>query len=163
MLSHVTIGMSLISFASPAMTAPKDCLAVIREWRDAVDFQEIENMNYVTWEDGYSQWPGREKTKWSEVHVSGPPKYDTALREIRVFPVKGNRQSVRLKSITRRVVINSDTGAFDLYTGDYTVSKENYTCERRSGEWKIFSQLVTHRVDLQNKAAARVYEKLKQS
>jgi hypothetical protein len=162
MIWYLVVGVSLLAPANPAMAGQRDCLSVVRDWRDAVDFQEIENMNYVTWEDGYVQWPGKRKTKWSEVRPMGPPKYDTTLREIRISPVKGNRQLIRLKAITRRVDGNPDTGAYDIFTGDYTVARINYTCERRRGEWKIFSQVVTHHVDLQNKAAAKRYEKLKQ-
>lgn len=162
MLRYIVIAISLVASANPAIAAPSGCLDLIRAWRDATDFQEVENVSDFTWQDGYSQWPGGERTKWSEINISGPPKYDTTLREIRISPARGNRQSVRLKAIVRRVDINPDTGAFDLLTGDYTVNKINYTCERRSGQWKIFSQVVTHRVDLKNEAAAQLYEKSKQ-
>jgi hypothetical protein len=163
MSKSVLIAIPLLASANPAIAAPRDCLEVVHAWRDATDFQEVGNISDFTWEDGYSQWPGSEKTKWSAVNPSGPPKYNTTLREIRVSPTKGARQSVRLKAITRRVDMNPDTGAFDFYTGDYTVSKVNYTCERRSGQWKILWEVVTQRVDLQNKVAAQRYEKLKQS
>jgi hypothetical protein len=161
MIRYFAVGVSLFASANPVMAAPCDCLAVIRDWRDAVDFQEVGDINYFTWDNGYSQWPDGEKAKWSEVRPMGPPKYDTTLREIRVSPVKGSRQLVSLKAITRRVDANNDTGAYDIFTGEYSVAKVDYTCERRNGEWKIFSQVVTHRVDLQNTAAARQYEKLK--
>lgn len=163
MVRYIAIAVSLLSSNTPVLAAQRNCLTVIQEWNEAVDFQEVGDINDFTWEDGYTRWPGREKTKWSEVHVSGPPKYDTTLRGIRISPIKGNRQSVLLKAITRRVDINPDTGAFDFYTGDYTVAKVNYTCERRNGEWKIFSQVVTHREDLRNDAAAKRYQKLKKS
>lgn len=146
----------LLIFAQTTSTSaapPNSCIRVIEAWRDAVDCQTNEAVPYLTWSDGFSQWPGREKGKWAAVSLSGPcPKYSTTLREWRPDPVAGNRQTIRLKVISRKV-------AFDgRYSGDYMVTKETFTCERRDGQWRIFSQEVTKRVDLINHAAARRFE-----
>jgi hypothetical protein len=140
-----------LAHAVGASAAPlTSCVQVIEAWRDAVDCQTTEDIPYLTWPDGFSKWPGAERGKWSDISMGGPcGKYSTTLREWRPGPVYGDRQVVRVKSIIRRVD--------GRYTGDYTVAKMRYTCQRRAGKWRIFSQEVTHRVDLTNQAAARRY------
>jgi hypothetical protein len=139
------------SLTASAIAAPASpCLKLIREWRDASDCQVSEAIPLLTWPDGYTKWPGSERRKWSDINLTGPcPKYSTTLREIRVLPVVGQRQAVKLKAITRRVNMDGQ------FTGEYQVTKESYTCERREGHWRLFSQIVTNRTDHQNKKVVR--------
>jgi hypothetical protein len=139
--------------ATASAAAPGSCVRLIEAWRDAADCQENEAVERLTWPDGFTKWPGSGRGKWSDVGLFGPcPKYSTTLREWRRGPVRGNRQVVGVKAISRRV-------AFDgRYSGDYTVSRARYVCERRAGQWRIFSQEVTHRVDLIDRAAAKRFE-----
>lgn len=134
-----------------ASAAPQaGCVQLIESWRDAADCQNIQAIGQLTWPDGFTKWPGSAKAKWSDIGMNGAcPKYRTTLREWRPEAVRGNRQIVRVKSITRRVALDGH------YSGDYMVAKERYTCERRAGSWRIFSQEVTQRTDLTNRAAAR--------
>jgi hypothetical protein len=140
-----------VSLTAPAIASPASpCLKLIREWRDASDCQVSEAIPQLTWPDGYIHWPGSERRKWSDKNLTGPcPKYTTTLREIRVLPVVGQRQTVKLKAITRRVNMDGH------FTGEYQATKESYTCERREGHWRLFSQLVSHRTDHQDKKVMR--------
>lgn len=136
-----------------ASAAPKsDCVQLIESWRDARDCQNTEAIELLTWPDGFTKWPRLGKGKWSDISMNGPcPKYRTTLREWRPGTVRGNRQIVGVKSITRRVDLEG------RYSGDYMVAVLRYTCERRAGRWRIFSEEVTQRVDLINRAAAKQF------
>lgn len=140
--------------SGPAAASRSDCLSVVRAFTRASDCQETEAFQQAVWYDGFSERPGEGRHSWSAVSLNGPcPKYATTLREIRQSPVAGNRQRVRLKAITRRV-------AFDgRYSGDYSVTKETFVCERRNGHWRIFSQSVSSRNDGINQRAAEEFER----
>jgi hypothetical protein len=152
-ISLVGIGLSMTIVSAPVLASANSCLSVVRAWKDAVDCQTTHAVEALTWADGYTQWPLQGRGKWSDINMSGPcGKYATTFANIRVFPVSGMSQIVEVKAITRY-------RDFDRYTGDYMVTKESYTCRRRNGQWRIYSQVVTQRADLQNKAVARRYEK----
>jgi hypothetical protein len=143
-----------VSLTAPAIAAPtSQCLKLIREWRDATDCQISEAIPKLTWPDGYTKWPGLQRTKWSDINLTGPcPKYSTTLREIRVLPIVKQRQITKLKAITRSVKMDG------RFTGEYQVTKETYTCERRSREWRLFSKVVIERTYHQNKKFMRRME-----
>jgi hypothetical protein len=150
------MGLVLNLVASPASASANSCLSVVRAWNDAVDCQVTDAVGALTWADGYSQWPGSGRGKWSEIRMSGPcGKYATTFKRVRVFPIVGMSQIVEVKAITRR------NGFDDQYTNEYTVTKASYTCQQRKGQWRIYSKVVTQRTDLQNKAVVRRYEKVR--
>jgi hypothetical protein len=142
--------------ASPALASANSCPGVVRAWKEAADCQVTELIEPLTWADGYTQEPQRGRGKWSDISMNGPcPKYATAFRNVKAFPISGTTQVVEVKAITRRVDIDG------RYTGDYSVSKARYTCEKRRGQWRIYSQVVTQRADFQNKAAPRRHERVR--
>jgi hypothetical protein len=150
------MGLLLNTISSPVVASANSCLSVVRAWKDAVDCQITEAVEVLTWSDGYTQWPLQGRGKWSDIMMSGPcGKYATTFKEVRVFPIFRRSQIVEVKAITRK---------FDRdrqYTGDYMVTKESYTCKRRNGQWRIYSKVVTQRTDLQNRAVAQRYEKVR--
>jgi hypothetical protein len=156
-LSSAISAALVFSARSNAVAAqPNSCVRVIEKWRDAVDCQVSELIEPLTWSDGFTSWPTLPRQKWSEIQMTGGcPKYSTTLREWQVAPVRGNRQIVSVKEITRRVDFDGQ------YTGDYSVNKVTYTCERRGGQWRIFSQDVTRRDDFVNKAVERKYNAMR--
>lgn len=149
-----TIPLFFLAQAVSASAAPlTSCVQVIEAWREAVDCQNTEDIPYLTWPDGFSKWPGSERGKWSDIRMGGPcGKYSTTLREWRPGPVHRGRQIVTVKAITRRA------DSYGRYSGEYTVTKLRYTCQRRAGKWRIFSQEVLHRVDLINRTVAKLYQ-----
>jgi hypothetical protein len=154
-MTPCSLGVLLLtaSLATPAQAGQNSCLAVIEALRDAGDCQVMEAIPLLTWSDGFTQWPGHPRGKWSEINSSGPcPKYKTTLREIRVSPIVGNRQVARLKVILMRVNVDGD------FTGSYQVTKQVYTCERRNGQWRLFSQVITQRTDHEDKKVMRRME-----
>jgi hypothetical protein len=150
------MGLLLNIVSSPALANANNCLGVVRAWNDAVDCQVTGAVEMLTWADGYTQWPGSGRQKWSEIRMSGPcGKYATTFKRVRVFPIVRMSQIVEVKAITRRNDIN------EQYTGEYTVTKATYTCQQRNGQWRINSKVVTHRADLQNPAVVRRHKKVR--
>jgi hypothetical protein len=146
--------LALVQTTSASAAEPGPCVQRIQQWRDASDCQHTETIPTLTWADGFTKWPASEKGKWSDIQMNGPcPKYSTTLREWRPGPVRGNRQVVHVKSISKRVDLDG------RFSGYFTVSKNKYTCERRAREWKIFSKEVTHSTDLTNRAVNDQFRK----
>lgn len=136
------------------MTLPApNCVGAIRYWNEAVDCQISEAIEPLTWADGFSKWPTTSRQKWTHVNLGGPcPKYSTTSREWRISDIIKGRQIVTVKEIVRRVDMDG------RYNGEYTVSKSRYTCERRGGQWRIFSKEVTSATEGTNAATAKQYQ-----
>lgn len=136
------------------MTLPApNCVSAIRYWNEAVDCQISEAIQPLTWADGFSKRPTISRQKWTDVNLGGPcPKYSTTSREWRVYDIVKDRQIVTVKEIVRRVDMDG------RYTGEYTVSKARYTCDRRRDQWRIFSKDVTSATEGTNAATARQYQ-----
>ena len=127
---------------------------LVRQMRDAIDCQNTQLFGEVIWPDGHLVSSDGNRTRFADARLNGPcPKYRTYLREIRVLGASANRETVRLKSIATRV-------AFDgRYSGDYTVAKMEYVCERRKGRWAILSQSWLTRQDFLNQNAAAEFRR----
>jgi uncharacterized lipoprotein YmbA len=69
-----------------------------------------------------------------------------------MYNVIENRQIVTVKEIGRRVDMDG------RYTGEYMVAKARYVCERRRGQWRIFSKEVESATDGINAVAAGQYQ-----
>jgi hypothetical protein len=148
------MGLLLNIVPGPAAASANSCLSVVRAWKEAVDCQSGGQVEALTWADGYTQWPLQGRGKWSDIRMSGPcGKYATAFKEVRALPILRMSQIVEVKAVTRQV------GPEGRYTGDYMVTREAYTCKQRNGQWRIYSQVVTQRTDLQNRAVPRRYGK----
>lgn len=138
-----------------ASAGPLDrCVRLIERLRDAGDCQTTEAVSSLTWADGFTKSQSSGRHNWPRAVMSGPcPKYSTTLKEWRPGRVRPGRQIVNVKAITKRV------SADGRYSGDYSVSKIEYACERRGSVWRIYSEEVTHRIDSINPAAVTLFEK----
>ena len=155
-LSPVIAALLLATESSALAAPPNSCIKVIEKCREAVDCQVSELIEPLTWPDGFTSWPTIPRQKWSEIQMTGAcPKYSTTLREWQVMPIRGNRQMVNVKEITRRADFDGQ------FTGDYSVHKATYACERRRGQWRIFSKEVTQRNDFANNAVAKKYDAMR--
>ena len=114
-----------------------------------MDCQETEAIRGLVWPEAEGLYG---------LIMTGPcPKYRTYVREVRVQPVVGNRQVVTLKAIVTRVTDYIENGG--SYTGDYSVLKMQYVCERRDNEWRVLSEETLSRVDGVNEAARQRFER----
>ncbi|HET6525616.1 hypothetical protein [Sphingopyxis sp.] len=145
---------ALLSADAAAMQLPApNCPSAIRYWNEAVDCQISEAISPLTWADGFSKGTSTPRQSWNAVKLNGPcPKYSTTPREWRISDVIQNRQIVTVKEIVRRVDMDG------RYTGEYTVSKARYVCERRRGQWRIFSKEVVSAAEGINAATASQYQ-----
>jgi hypothetical protein len=123
----------LTSVESEASAQPNSCVRVIKAWHEAINCQITEQIERLTWPDGFTG-TGR-LGKWSDVKLNGPcPKYVSELRDWRISPVSNDRQTVRVRE--RYWYVDANERA----TGLPMTARLKYTCERRGGQWRIFSK-----------------------
>ena len=152
---RIMLGLCSMLIASPSVAqVSSPCLDLIYDLRDASDCQNTELYREITWFDGYSISVDGDRRDFADTQLNGPcPKYRTYLREIRMSSKSTDRATLRLKSITLKVAFD------DRYSGDYTVAKMEYVCERREGRWAILSQRWLSRNDLINEQAAAEFHR----
>jgi hypothetical protein len=72
-----------------AAAQANSCVRVITAWHEALDCQITEQIERLTWSDGFKGPGGR--GKWSNIKLNGPcPKYVSELRNWRVSPVRND-------------------------------------------------------------------------
>lgn len=131
-----------------------NCYEVVVAMREAGDCQSSEAYHQLYWPGASAQLPDGSISLYENARLLGPcPKYRTYLREFEIGPVANNRQSVRFKSISTRVAVDG------RYSGDYTVSEQEVTCEERGGEWRILSSIGFYRNDFVNEDAAEAFRR----
>ncbi|QAY78926.1 hypothetical protein [Sphingosinicella sp. BN140058] len=125
--------MTLLAASEGMATASRNsCVRVIQAWHEAIDCQVTEQVESLTWSNGFSN---PKRLPWSEVRLNGAcPKYVSELRDWRVSPERNRRQVVRVR--VRSWHVDADGRA----TGLAMTERPKYTCERRSGQWRIFSK-----------------------
>lgn len=130
----LAIAIALLSGGPGAAAAPRNsCVRVIQAWQEAIDCQITEQIQRLTWPDGFVG--SHRRGKWSDIQLNGPcPKYVSELRNWRVSRVRSGRQVVSVS------VRYWDVGANDRATGSPKTDHAKYTCERRGGQWRIFSK-----------------------
>ncbi|WP_284124147.1 hypothetical protein [Parerythrobacter aestuarii] len=133
---------------------PRSCMEAIKALRYAGDCQNNGLFHELYWPGAVRVAAGGEPSPFANARLFGPcPKYRTYLRDLRKAPVVGNRQTIRLKSIVTRVATDG------RYSGDYSVFKVSYTCERRGKEWRVLRQDIFTRGDFVNARAATEFER----
>lgn len=144
------------TWSSSAAAHPNSCEAVVRALRDAGDYQHDTVFQSLVWPDGYTRWPTSDGPEpWSNVKAWGPhPKYRTYLREMRILESASTKKVLSTKEITHRASLEDQP-----YNGEYEVKKVRYVCEKRAGQWRVFSQDVLSRNYLVNEAAARAWQR----
>ena len=147
-----------ISFAAflcmaPAQAHASDCLKLVRKFITASDWSDKGVWDQVTWPDGLSVWTDGSSTKFSKIYFGGAGrKYRTFIRGIKTGIPSPSHQTVSTKEISQILQYSS-------YNGSYQVTRHQYVCQRRKGEWRVKARRTVSVTYGTNEAAAKEWRK----